>query len=279
MKPGAYDYDCQNVQEIVSGITEETSDRIVCNSGPIEEDGNSMHMDYDTDSQTVQEVVSRIIEDIIDRAVCNAEQIGQDSVPLLKAYDNDDQSVQEIVSGIIEETTDRVVCNAGPNDCDVADFSQRNCDLQHVAFDRGSFESDLSECLKSDNNSAPALPGDDDILEITKISIDKLDCKPSHHPNLCSPTSVEGPLSDADSSDSNGDRVSRVSINSADSADSACDRKSRASVSSAHSADSTCDRMSRVSVGSADSLVSDSSDYEVEVSVLFILFVCFLYLE
>ena len=146
-------------------------------------------------------------------------------------YENGCQTQKGTMMIVKDEIIDNVVCKSVTSipqgSCHTADSSVRLSFMQRqMAFDQGTGSGSSEHA----NDSVAPSPEDDDRFATAKIVVNELGSKPSHHPNLCSPTSVEGQLSHADSRDS------------------------------------TCDGLSRVSsVSSADSLVSDSFEYEVDV--------------
>ena len=268
---------------------------------------NTMCKESNTDNENAQ-------DEILNRAKgysCVDEELKDDS-------DYGNQLVEESVTFIIDEIIDTVVPTVGPtialNGCDDVDARLQ----RQNAFDEDTqsentirtFVPDFQESFMPTKDNNPTDSTNDEYkLEETKI--DKLSCKPSQHPNLCSPISVEGGFEDqlsfddsteylcdrtprrsdrhSDSVDSLSESKSRRSGRHSDSRDSSYDRRSRrsnrssstdSSVSAADgssvvgttsgradSKDSMCDGLSRY--GSANSLVSNSSEYEVEVRIYF----------
>ena len=250
---------------------------------------NKMCKELNTDNENAQDEILNRAKDYS----CVDEQLKDES-------DDGNQSVEEFVTCIIDEIIGTVVPTVGPtivlNGCDQDDVDAR---LQRQnAFDEDICENTIStfkpdsgeRSMPTKYNNSTDSTNDEYRLEETKI--DKLSCKPSHHPNLCSPVSIDSQLSNADSRESLCNRTSRGSDidRHSDSRDSSYDRRSRrsdrssstdSSVSAADgsprvgatsgradSKDSMCDGLSRY--GSASSLVSNRSEYEVEVRTLFV---------
>ena len=228
----------------------------------------------------------------------NDENIGLPGISYYRKEDFVAFILDQIIDTVVPTDDPTVVPTFEPNvvqnNLDEVDALERQ-----LAFD-GS-EDEYGKGLNNSNKKGPGLmkpctpeneievnvqTNDEYKLEATHI--DKISSRPSQHPNLCSPTSVEEELKTADSMDSLCATTSREGDGHADSMDFTYDRASVRSNRSSSSSSSSIsngkassglgaacgrtdsqDTMSRTSVSSADTLVSDSSEYKVKVRVSF----------